>query len=521
MPQVETRFKNGVAISTTNPNVKIGDKDTDPLAASQKQSATQTLNTFEATKTPTTPASDPSTAPTTAGATTPQSTPTSIAPVAKNTPPVAPNQPVAPVAGALTAPSVVQPTDIGSRTKQGFAQGSNLTAPQDAGSARSLVASTVPNAPPDTSTIDQQLAADPVYQQETKLLNDSMSAQSQKDTLVSQYQKLIKSSGLNEINTELMNTEKIINGTEDDIRSEVTAANGFATNSQVLALASSRNKTLIQNYNNLLGTQQNIQNQINTQIQLAGQDQQAAQQRVSQSLQIATQVENYRQQFIQNAQEGYKNTVQAIGYDGLFNALKADPTTLGNAEQVLGLPKGGLSQAATVAATQRAKQDEMDNLDIQSKKATIANTYSEIGARNDAGNEYGTISGKPQNASQTVANGYADRLTQADQIISTLGNKFTAATSAVPIFNFLKSGDRKSYEQAQKNFVTAVLRQESGASIAPSEFKDAEAIYFPQRGDTPENVAQKAATRNTVINNFYREANIPRPVSPGQIIETE
>ncbi len=69
--------------------------------------------------------------------------------------------------------------------------------------------------------------------------------------------------------------------------------------------------------------------------------------------------------------------------------------------------------------------------------------------------------------------------------------------------------------------MTAVLRRESGASIAPSEFDTAKEIYFPVSGDTPETVAQKAATRNTVINNFYREADVNRPVLPGQIIESD
>jgi hypothetical protein len=33
-------------------------------------------------------------------------------------------------------------------------------------------------------------------------------------------------------------------------------------------------------------------------------------------------------------------------------------------------------------------------------------------------------------------------------------------------------------------------------------------------------VKQKAENRNTVINNFYYEANVPRPVFAGDIIES-
>tara|TARA_R110000851_G_scaffold96172_1_gene208666 strand:- start:6283 stop:6534 length:252 start_codon:yes stop_codon:yes gene_type:complete len=45
--------------------------------------------------------------------------------------------------------------------------------------------------------------------------------------------------------------------------------------------------------------------------------------------------------------------------------------------------------------------------------------------------------------------------------------------------NFLKTADRKQFEQAQRNFVNAVLRQESGAAIADSEFASAAKQYFP------------------------------------------
>ncbi len=43
--------------------------------------------------------------------------------------------------------------------------------------------------------------------------------------------------------------------------------------------------------------------------------------------------------------------------------------------------------------------------------------------------------------------------------------------------------DRKLLEQAERNFVNAVLRRESGAAISPEEFVSAEKQYFAQRGD--------------------------------------
>ena len=169
----------------------------------------------------------------------------------------------------------------------------------------------------------------------------------------------------------------------------------------------------------------------------------------------------------------------------------------------------------------QVNQDAKDYaLKTAESEAQIANIYSQIADRNNPSNPEGTLTGKPQNASQAAANGYAARLAESNVILDQLGEKYRGTLSQFPFPNLLKSGDRQSFEQAEKNFVTAVLRRESGASIAPTEFATARDIYFPKPGDTKSTVEQKAMTRNTVINNFYREANVARPILPGQIIKT-
>jgi len=133
-----------------------------------------------------------------------------------------------------------------------------------------------------------------------------------------------------------------------------------------------------------------------------------------------------------------------------------------------------------------------------------------------------TLTGKPQNASQSAANGYADRLNESNIVIDSIGGKFTgnlAFGGSLP--NALQSGERQSYEQAKRNFITAVLRRESGAAISPSEFETEALKYFPQAGDKAETVIQKSNARNTAINNVYREANVARPVLPGMIVESD
>lgn len=100
---------------------------------------------------------------------------------------------------------------------------------------------------------------------------------------------------------------------------------------------------------------------------------------------------------------------------------------------------------------------------------------------------------------------FARRLEQSEGIFKNLvksgynrASLSGAAGSSVP-WDALKSGDALSQEQAERNFVNAVLRRESGAAISPTEFKSAEKQYFPRAGDTSKVLAQKAANRKQVV----------------------
>lgn len=68
--------------------------------------------------------------------------------------------------------------------------------------------------------------------------------------------------------------------------------------------------------------------------------------------------------------------------------------------------------------------------------------------------------------------------------------------------NALQSKEAQQVEQAQRDFVNAVLRQESGAAVSESEFQNAKRQYFPQPGDEPEVVNQKKKNRETSIKAF-------------------
>jgi hypothetical protein len=78
------------------------------------------------------------------------------------------------------------------------------------------------------------------------------------------------------------------------------------------------------------------------------------------------------------------------------------------------------------------------------------------------------------------------------------GEKLAAGAENV-LRPFLSSESQNNYEQAKENFITAVLRKESGASISPSEFAREERKYFPQVGDSDSTIKQKQEARRLAI----------------------
>ena len=101
---------------------------------------------------------------------------------------------------------------------------------------------------------------------------------------------------------------------------------------------------------------------------------------------------------------------------------------------------------------------------------------------------------------QSRANIYATRMEASNRILDDLEGEGTELSSllasGLPIAgNYLLDEDYRKYSQAQRDFINAALRQESGAVISEAEFVNARQQYFPQPGDGPETIAQKRQNR--------------------------
>jgi hypothetical protein len=68
------------------------------------------------------------------------------------------------------------------------------------------------------------------------------------------------------------------------------------------------------------------------------------------------------------------------------------------------------------------------------------------------------------------------------------------------------SPEQQQNDQARRNFISAVLRKESGAAISPTEYVNEERKYFPQLGDSPKVIQQKQQARELAIKALEAQA---------------
>lgn len=91
----------------------------------------------------------------------------------------------------------------------------------------------------------------------------------------------------------------------------------------------------------------------------------------------------------------------------------------------------------------------------------------------------------------------------SDNVGTSLAGKIA---SGLPLGNYAQSADYQKYKAASSNFITALLRQESGAAISKTEFDRYEREYMPQPGDGPEVLANKAEARRVAIEGMKKGA---------------
>jgi hypothetical protein len=185
---------------------------------------------------------------------------------------------------------------------------------------------------------------------------------------------------------------------------------------------------------------------------------------------------------------------------------EADNKTLSLEEaQSLGLPFGTtMAQAKEAGVIPQSDGGDGFTLGEGQQRFDSQGNLIAQGIGNDSeGQENGIspVTGKAFTDSQAKAGAFASRTEQAEDVLSKDKFIFNPLTPAG-----LKSEDRRLFEQAENNFITAVLRRESGAAIAPDEYKTAREVYIPRATDPQSVLDQKAATRKIIIQSLKNES---------------
>lgn len=184
-----------------------------------------------------------------------------------------------------------------------------------------------------------------------------------------------------------------------------------------------------------------------------------------------------------------------------------------------------LHSPAHISATERAKQTVL--AEFAPKTTTIERdgerTTVITGPKDEKGQPtfaLPTITGAPSVPNNPYATGktteaqakdglYANRMFASEQILrdpdvvaaaTTISNR---QRHGIPLIgNYLVGNAYQRFDQAQRDFINATLRRESGAVISDAEFDNARKQYFPQPGDTPDVLEQKRRNRETAIKGF-------------------
>lgn len=110
------------------------------------------------------------------------------------------------------------------------------------------------------------------------------------------------------------------------------------------------------------------------------------------------------------------------------------------------------------------------------------------------------------NAQNLKAAGYASQLVQSNANYDKLSAQgvtgaetYRSIVNSASFPNAFKSDTTQQLDQVQKEFINGVARPESGAAISEAEMLRYRQTYFPQPGDGPQTISQKAEARRSAI----------------------
>jgi hypothetical protein len=179
---------------------------------------------------------------------------------------------------------------------------------------------------------------------------------------------------------------------------------------------------------------------------------------------------------------------QRMGYKGPPITAQQFKSFSPAMEKIYQIEQQKLNRQDTLRAQAAARED------AKSTKQTIKEEKEAVGTKD-----------------QNTARGFGKRVEAAEQAfkdIESTGYNRSDVSSGIGSMlpNILRTDEGVRQDQAERNFINAVLRRESGAAISPGEFSSAEQQYFPRAGDGPDTLKQKEENRKLILESLKREA---------------
>lgn len=165
------------------------------------------------------------------------------------------------------------------------------------------------------------------------------------------------------------------------------------------------------------------------------------------------------------------------------NIGELDPTKRAGTPQALAAQRSELELKDTFSAREQARQV------AGQLRVAEANRAADAAAS----------TGKPPSEGELAGAGFLSRALEAHGQFDTvkMPNTVTRFTGDMAVIG--QSNDFREWNAVRKNFATAVLRKESGASISPTEYEAVDAMYIPLPGDSDELKANKQKNREGAL----------------------
>ena len=246
------------------------------------------------------------------------------------------------------------------------------------------------------------------------------------------------------------------------------------------------------------------------------------------------------------------------GMLALFGDQGRQGIALDKAREGASVAQAGASKASAAssyasAAQHRAATDKLRQDMAMGEKGTLQQTDQGLALVNPRTGVATLVSGpdgkpfskpgsgagaKAMTEGQAKANLFGQRMVGSNQILDDMAARGVSMPSqikrgadAVPLIGtglgmiankIAASPEQQQVEQAQRDFVNAVLRRESGAVISDGEFANAAQQYFPRPGDAPAVIDQKRRNRQRATELMLMEvpdatrarSAIPQPAQP-------